>query len=284
MNVKQMMLGTPLGRAAMFAREKASLLHTSVTRPEALAAQLNDNLATRLATQLPCRTFVDVGAHLGSVVAAVRQATAAKVIAFEAMPDKAAALARRFPDVTVHACALGDADGTASFFVVPAASGYSSLIKSAESVEIEVPLRRLDDLVTEHVDTIKVDVEGAELGVLRGAERLISEFRPLIMFESAPGEAMYTKAAMWEWCNEHQYQIVTPDRMAHEGPSLTRDGFVDSHYYPRRTTNYFAIPAEKRNMLRSQARELLGIVTKNDLLHAEAPQPGESFLLNGACE
>lgn len=259
MSMKQMVLGTSAGRAAMWMRETTSLIAAAIARSETLGTRLNDSLATCLVTRLPCNRFVDVGAHIGSIVTEVLRNTSATVIAIEAMPDKAAALRRKFKGLTVHACAVGDSEGDVSFFVVPAASGYSSLIRSRDSVEITVPLRRLDDLVTEPVEMIKIDVEGAELGVLRGADRLIASSRPVIMFESAPGEAMYSKAAMWEWLAERQYEVVVPDRVAHEGPPLSRDGFAESHYYPRRTTNYFAIPAERRNEVRAMARQVLGI-------------------------
>jgi hypothetical protein len=37
------------------------------------------------------------------------------------------------------------------------------------------------------------------------------------------------------------------------------DGFIDSHIYPRRCTNYFAIPSERRIEIRDRARDILGI-------------------------
>lgn len=259
MQLRQRVLGTTIGRAAMVAREKVQLFAAAIRRPEALGAMLNDSLATRLVTHLPCKTFLDVGCHLGSVVAEVAHATRAKVIAFEAMPNKADNLRRKFDGLTVHACAVGESNGEVSFFVVQAADGYSSLVRNPDSVAITVPLRRLDDLVTEHVDTIKIDVEGAELGVLRGAERLIAASRPVVMFESAPPEPMYTKRAMWDWCEAHAYGIYVPDRLAHDGPALTREGFAEAHWYPRRTTNYFAVPSERREFVRDASRRVLGV-------------------------
>jgi hypothetical protein len=39
-------------------------------------------------------------------------------------------------------------------------------------------------------------------------------------------------------------------------------GFIDSHLYPRLTTNYFAIPIERRTETRNKARAILGIAAK----------------------
>jgi hypothetical protein len=52
---------------------------------------------------------------------------------------------------------------------------------------VEVPLKRLDSVVKElrlkRVDAIKIDVEGAEIQVLKGAVNTITKFRPLIIIE-----------------------------------------------------------------------------------------------------
>jgi hypothetical protein len=50
-----------------------------------------------------------------------------------------------------------------------------------------VPLRRLDSVVEElklkHVDVIKIDVEGAEIQVLKGAMNTIARFKPFLIIE-----------------------------------------------------------------------------------------------------
>lgn len=140
---------------------------------------------------------------------------------------------------------------------MPAATGYSSLVRNKNSVEIVVPLRRLDDLIHEQIDTLKIDVEGAELGVLQGAERIVKESRPVIMFESGFDELIYSKDAMFNWLTERGYHIIAPDRMAHDGPGMSREGFKDGHWYPRRCTNYFGVPSERRIEVRDMSRHTL---------------------------
>src|SRR5262249_26028815 len=86
--------------------------------------------------------------------------------------------------------------------------------------------------------------------------------RPVIMFESAfgAGEACgYPPGALFDWFHDRGYVVLVPNRVAHEGPGLTRDSFIESHYYPRRTTNYFAVPNEHRERVKARARQALGI-------------------------
>ena len=126
-------------------------------------------------------------------------------------------------------------------------------------------MRRLDNVLTPPADVglIKLDVEGAELAVLRGASELISRCRPVVLFESGPqggrslGDAIED---IFDWLVRRDFEIVVPNRVAHDGPGLCREGFVESHYYPRRTLNYFAVPAERRTEVRDWAREAIGVV------------------------
>jgi len=46
-----------------------------------------------------------------------------------------------------------------------------------------IPMVRLDDLVDSPIDALVLDVEGSELAAWQGAERLITEYRPLLWFE-----------------------------------------------------------------------------------------------------
>lgn len=47
----------------------------------------------------------------------------------------------------------------------------------------EIKMIRLDDLIKEKVDVIKIDVEGMEAEVIRGAKNLIEKWRPIIFLE-----------------------------------------------------------------------------------------------------
>ncbi|GIW86815.1 MAG: hypothetical protein KatS3mg108_1139 [Isosphaeraceae bacterium] len=265
------LVGTWLGRLVIHVRDQAQLVGAVLKRPWVAETLINDSLAGRISARL-CRegmTFLDVGAHIGSVIDAVkRSCPRSRVVAFEAIPEKVAHLHKRFPDVDCHACALGELDGEVSFFVNPVASGYSSLggphgPDAAASIEIRVPMRRLDGFGNlGKVDVIKIDVEGAELGVLRGGEQVIQTHRPVIVFESGPRtlEGLgYTKEAMWTWLTERSYAVLVPNRLANEDSGLSLDGFSEAHRFPRRTTNYFAVPQERLDDVRQRARQILGL-------------------------
>jgi FkbM family methyltransferase len=264
---KRVLLGSGFGSVALAARGTVELLRATYGSPESIGTLVNDQLATFLTTRLclPKKGFIDVGAHIGSIISQVAHYDASiKLYAVEPIPEKISILRRMFPTIELHQCALGESDGEITFYVNIKRSAYSSLAKPANdlnTVEINVPLRKLDSIIaSDDIDVLKIDVEGAELGVLRGGDKLIARSRPLIMFESAPtayDELGCTKGPLWEWLHEREFDIVVPNRVAHDGPGLNLEGFVEAHFYPFRTINYFAIPKERRLEIRDRARSLL---------------------------
>lgn len=137
-----------------------------------------------LALLHPGDVAIDAGANLGiwSLLAAKR---GARVQAFEPVPALAARLRANSPSVNVNEYALGAERTTVAFYAVPDGNtGASSLARHHEqSVETRVDVIPLDDVV-ERADFLKVDVEGAEILVFRGARRLLSsDDAPIIFFE-----------------------------------------------------------------------------------------------------
>jgi len=262
--IKQAIVGTRVGGMALSLRGKFDLLRYLIVKRESLGMLVNDQMAGLLVSSLcqPDKIFIDVGAHIGSVISEVIHRTKPHhIIAFEAMPDKVVNLRKKFPNIELHECAVANEIGKASFYVNKKQSGYSSLNNIDGGNQITVNKNIIDNLVhSSKVDVIKIDIEGAELGALRGAEALIKDSQPIIMFESAPDEVLgYTKSAMWNFFNDRDYALFIPVRLAHTAPPLTHDSFIDSHHYPRRCTNYFAVPLSRVKEIRSKAKTLLGI-------------------------
>jgi len=144
-------------------------------------------------------TFVDVGANVGVYTAWASRCVgeSGRVIAFEPVPATREHLERVVADnalgnVRVEAKALGASPGTVTLWVVPHASGLTSAIAPADASSaraVDVPLSTLDDELGRTDGTspalIKIDVEGYELAVLRGAERTLSAAAgPAILFET----------------------------------------------------------------------------------------------------
>ena len=130
---------------------------------------------------------LDVGANRGQFTMMCRIALpGVPVVAFEPIPDEAAIHRRihgRIPHVTLIECALGETTGRATLHLSKSADSSSLLPIGQRQIElfqdtievgtIEVPVSRLDDLSAcwpqRTKQLLKLDVQGFELNVLRGA-------------------------------------------------------------------------------------------------------------------
>ncbi|MCW3017722.1 MAG: Methyltransferase FkbM [Solirubrobacterales bacterium] len=181
-------------------------------------------------------TYVDIGTNRGQVLReAVRVAPRGRHIAFEPIPELATELAASFPQVDTRRLALGAAAGSADYCYFRKLDGWSGLRRSPQVSDargdpeiITVEVSTLDvELAGLRPDVIKIDVEGAELDVLAGARTVLSEAKPLVLFEHvAAAAALYgsSPAALWDLLRELNYEIFTATGA---GP-LTRTEFAQS--------------------------------------------------------
>ena len=141
----------------------------------------------------PGMTALDIGANVGAYSLLIGQwvGSSGAVFAFEPSPDAHDGLQRHIhlnaldAIVTPVRAAAGAASST-SRFVVGTTAGESRLATTAtlatddEATTVDVPVTTIDDFCArEHLtpDFIKIDVEGAELDVLRGARETIRRTR-----------------------------------------------------------------------------------------------------------
>ncbi|MBC8737351.1 FkbM family methyltransferase [Paraburkholderia sp. UCT31] len=154
-----------------------------------------DQLATLNRLLTPTSHFVDIGANHGefTVFAAKRCAV---VHAFEPVNGNLARLNRNiqingFSNVRVHEEGLSDADGELPIFASEDGhnEGLPTLYRTPDRSKLlqVITLRRLDDVLREagttRVDVMKIDVEGAELAVLKGAIETLRRYKPTILME-----------------------------------------------------------------------------------------------------
>jgi FkbM family methyltransferase len=137
----------------------------------------------------------DIGANKGSFIPWLsRWCGPGRVVAFEPQPD----LARRLADVcratgldnvTVEAKAVYSHSGNRDLFLPaghqPGASLQRAAVEAENFTTLSVPLVSLDEYfaANEKIALLKIDVEGAELGVFKGAKRILRQHWPLLIFE-----------------------------------------------------------------------------------------------------
>lgn len=151
------------------------------------------HFVTRVLPRLvrPEPVFFDVGANVGTFASMLlTEFPQATVHAFEPHPRNYArlqSLGTRYNRVKCHNVALGDAEGTATLYDRADGDGssHASLHESVISelhgqgvVEVGVRVVTLDTIAEEqgvdYVDYLKIDTEGHELAVLKGAARLLA--------------------------------------------------------------------------------------------------------------
>ena len=144
----------------------------------------------------PGGVFYDIGANAGIVAIDVAAHFGGRVpvVAFEPLPSLAShvALSARLSGlencVTVFDVMLGEKPGEATLYLTPTLSMTSAVSRGNHESTLTRQVVRLDDLVDSGVipppDAMKVDVEGSELGVFRGATKVLRAHRPTILFEA----------------------------------------------------------------------------------------------------
>jgi len=253
--VAHKLIGTPLEGTAKGLRELTKLPQR-IRHPELREIYAESERAKLAMSRLITNSMncIDVGAHLGSVLNLIKQLSPQGTHrAIEPIPYKCKWLEQKFPDVEVLSLALSDAEGEADFYVLPSRSGFSGLAlrgfhkRNNQEIEvIKVKLARLDEIVPQNVEIgfIKIDVEGAELSVLKGSERILNCYSPAILFECFPKsfEAHdFTALQIYNFFLKYNYAIFLIKDWLSNGEPLSYEQFMQAMQYPFQAFNFLAI-------------------------------------------
>ena len=197
-------------------------------------------------------TVLDIGAHHGfyTILASRKVGLSGRVIAFEPSPREHKRLLfhlrlNRCKNVKVESLALSGQQGEAALFVVDGRdTGCNSLrppVVSEPTRMITVKTIALDDYLekenVDHVDFMKMDIEGAELEVFKQARRLLGgRSRPVILCEVDDYRTKpwgYSAQAIIELLERYGYRWLGLDKNGNLVPFEQRDSY-----------NVVAIPKE----------------------------------------
>lgn len=164
----------------------------------------------------PGALVVDVGANIGNHTVFFGKVCRARVIAFEPLPQAREILLANVrlneieDRVEVRQEALGAVTASGNFSPISARNIGQTMIRREDHAGGPVHVVRLDDVIgDQNVDLIKIDTEGMELEVIRGAEEAIRRNRPLIYAEAARLESL---AQLEQLLSAFEYVVI--DRFA----------------------------------------------------------------------
>lgn len=206
--------------------------------------------------------MLDIGAHHGlyTLLASRSVGSTGRVIAFEPSPRERIFLKlhiflNRCNNVAVERFALGESKSKSTLFVVESGETWCNSLRVPDVTDpvrqIRVAVRPLDAVLdrrrVRHVDFIKVDAEGAELAILRGADKLLrNRPRPVLLVEvqdvrTAPwGYAAREIVDFLSGCDYCWFRVLQDGRIQAVAPDSSNfDG------------NFVAVPREGVGQLES---------------------------------
>lgn len=158
---------------------------------------------------------IDVGANCGLYTRKLARLSR-QVYAFEPSHEMADLLRRTSAsNVSVHEIALSDQTGNAELFIPQDDDELNYGLASLEStisasnkevVSVNVPTARLDAIVHQDVDFVKIDVEGHELNVLNGAVELLEHSQPVFLVEAEDRHREQATRSIFEFFENRSYR------------------------------------------------------------------------------
>jgi len=237
-----------------------------------------DELEFLLSIGIPPGRIVDCGAHIGNHTVFFAQVMERTVLAFEPTIDSFKLLTE---NVAANNCdgrvelinmALGQTPGEALMVVTPENTGAAFVegcraIDEDAQVEFrQVELTSLDSVVGEEpVSLLKIDVEGSELEVLRGAQKTIRRHTPVIVVECqdsrSKGDVTACLAGLGYDCGAVigiSDSLVFTHRHKHRGLAISATAFltrkIDRHWSSRSQ-----LPPAYESMLLDEVQRLRAV-------------------------
>jgi FkbM family methyltransferase len=186
----------------------------------------------------PGMIVVDVGANIGIYTKFFSKIVgpSGKVVAFEPSSENFIYLRQNTSDLTnvhLHEAAVGDESGTVTLYISKDLNVDHRTYDTGENREqVNVQIYKLDDIFPKgsRVDILKIDVQGFEPAVIRGAERLISENADIqLVIEFWPYGLIKSNSDPVEFLNylnnlKLEYTIIGHENMnAHEIIASTKE-------------------------------------------------------------
>jgi FkbM family methyltransferase len=197
--------------------------------------------------------ILDVGANIGMLTMPfARAAGRGHVWSFEPDPNNRARLAEHvglnaLGNVTVLPVGLGERSGSFELYKVVASNSGMNRILQGTAADPALPhatihVERLDDLWptlgAARLDVMKIDVEGFEFSVLRGARATIERFQPVLFIELVDGNLRENGASAAElvaWLSSLDYSILEAESGRPLDPLTLADCRLDVLALPARS-------------------------------------------------
>jgi FkbM family methyltransferase len=170
---------------------------------------------------------LDAGAHYGLYTLLASHLVGGKglVVSFEPSSKNYLGLLRnlkmnKVSNVKALRIAIGDFDGEGNLFLHRYSPGHSMILKGVDSFET-VPVRKIDSIVDglglRRVDLVKIDCEGWELNVLRGAISTIERYQPRLIVAAYHYYGQVEETERWFKENSLPYTVTKSIPFSHGG-------------------------------------------------------------------
>ncbi len=181
-------------------------------------------------------TFVDVGSYKGKAMElALKFAPDGYHYGFEPIPHLYKNLKKKFQGkkCKINNLGLGETRGKSTFNYVRSNPENSSLKNSGDKKEkierLEIEIDSLNNQLygIKKVNLIKLNLDGGELEVLKGASHILKECNPVIIFKhfTIPSDTQDITAETWAFYEEYNYNLYTLKSFVENPVPLTRGEF-----------------------------------------------------------